>query len=133
MPRIPRLSVPGVPLHIVQPGNNRQAVFFQEKGYIAWLGTLFESAIRYEVSVHAWVCMTNHVHRQIHCPNSISRDRLGPKPRDRCGPSPGLRLSRRFSPPGCRLTGASGCSARARHVDFSPNFDQQFLLASGNW
>ena len=46
MPRIPRLSIPGVPLHIVQRGNNRQAMFFQEKGYIAWLGTLFESAIR---------------------------------------------------------------------------------------
>ena len=62
MPRIPRLSVPGIPLRIVQRGNNRQAVFFQEKDYIVWLGTLFESAIRYEVSVHAWVCMTNHVH-----------------------------------------------------------------------
>jgi len=62
MPRIPRLSVPGVPLHIVQRGNNRQAVFFQDADYITWLDTLFESASRYDVSVHAWVCMTNHVH-----------------------------------------------------------------------
>jgi len=32
------LSVPGVPLRIVRRGNNRQAVFFQEKDYIARLG-----------------------------------------------------------------------------------------------
>lgn len=62
MPRMPRLSVPGVPLHIVQRGNNRQAVFFQDSDYIAWLDTLFECASRYGVSVHSWVCMTNHVH-----------------------------------------------------------------------
>jgi hypothetical protein len=48
----------------------------------------------------------------------------GPKPTDRCGPSPGFRLSRRFSPPGCRLNGGSGFSAHARHVEFSLNFDR---------
>lgn len=62
MPRIPRLSIPGVPLHVVQRGNNRQAVFFREPDYDAYLDTLFESALRYDVSVHAYVCMTNHVH-----------------------------------------------------------------------
>jgi putative transposase len=62
MPRIPRLSVAGVSLHIVQRGNNRQAVFFHDADCIAWLDALFESALRYDVSIHAWVCMTNHVH-----------------------------------------------------------------------
>jgi len=46
----------------VQRGNNRQAVFFQAANYRLYLDTLFESAQRYGVSVHAFVCMTNHVH-----------------------------------------------------------------------
>lgn len=62
MPRIQRLTVPGVALHVVQRGNNRQAVFFHESDYFSYLDLLFESADRYEVSVHAYVCMTNHVH-----------------------------------------------------------------------
>ena len=62
MPRIQRSTVPGVALHVVQRGNNRQAVFFHESDYASYLHLLFESADRYEVSVHAYVCMTNHVH-----------------------------------------------------------------------
>lgn len=62
MPRIPRLVLPGVPLHVVQRGNNRQAVFFEAGDYRLYLDTLFESAQRYDVSIHAYVCMTNHVH-----------------------------------------------------------------------
>ena len=62
MPRVPRLSLPGFPLHIVQRGNNRQAVFFHQSGYSYYLDKLFESAKLYDVSVHAFVCMTNHVH-----------------------------------------------------------------------
>jgi putative transposase len=62
MPRVPRLSLPGVPLHVVQRGNNRQTVFFHQSGYSFYLDKLFESANRYGVSVHAFVCMTNHVH-----------------------------------------------------------------------
>jgi len=62
MPRIPRISIPGVPMHVVQRGNNRQAVFFHERDYTTYLNTLFESAMHYNVSVHAFVCMTNHVH-----------------------------------------------------------------------
>ena len=62
MPRIQRLAVPGVALHVVQRGNNRQAVFFHEADYISYLDLAFESAGRYGVSIHAFVCMTNHVH-----------------------------------------------------------------------
>ena len=62
MPRIPRLSIAGVPLHVVQRGNNRQPVFFSEEDYRDYLRRLFDGAARYDVSVHAFVCMTNHVH-----------------------------------------------------------------------
>lgn len=56
------MSLPGVPSHVVQRGNNRQAVFFHPADYRFYLDTLFDSAARYGVSVHAFVCMTNHVH-----------------------------------------------------------------------
>lgn len=54
--------MPGVALHIVQRGNDRQAVFFGPVDYHAYLDTLFESSGRYDVAVHAFVCMTHHVH-----------------------------------------------------------------------
>jgi putative transposase len=62
MPRIPRIAVPGIAMHVVQRGNNRQAVFFHDTDHVSYLELLFESAERYDVSVHAFVCMTNHVH-----------------------------------------------------------------------
>lgn len=62
MPRKPRFHLPGVPLHIVQRGNNRQAVFFADDDYSAYLGWLKQAAERYGCDVHAYVLMTNHVH-----------------------------------------------------------------------
>jgi putative transposase len=62
MPRIDRLSVPGVPMHVVQRGNNRQACFFHAMDYRYYRDSLFASAARYNVAVHAFVLMTNHVH-----------------------------------------------------------------------
>ncbi len=33
MPRLPRFDLPGYPLHVVQRGNNRQAMFFEDSDY----------------------------------------------------------------------------------------------------
>ena len=62
MPRKPRFFLPNVPVHVVQRGNNRQPIFFDEADYIAYLGWLEEAARRWACSVHAYVLMTNHVH-----------------------------------------------------------------------
>ena len=62
MPRKPRFYLPGVPAHIVQRGNNRQAVFFSNEDYQAYLGWLKEGADKHGCSIHAYVLMTNHVH-----------------------------------------------------------------------
>lgn len=62
MPRRPRLSLPGVPMHIVQRGNNRQACFFADEDYILYLDWLREYAQREACRIHAYVLMTNHVH-----------------------------------------------------------------------
>ncbi len=62
MPRIARLALPGIPLHVVQRGNNRQACFFHVADYQFYLKTIFACAVRYQVAIHAYVLMTNHVH-----------------------------------------------------------------------
>ena len=61
MPRRARLSVPGIPWHIIQRGNNRSACFFAEQDYRRYLDTLEEQADRYGCAIHAYVLMTNHV------------------------------------------------------------------------
>lgn len=62
MPRRARISLPNVPLHLIQRGNNRQACFFTEEDYRLYLECLAEGALRFGVWVHAYVLMTNHVH-----------------------------------------------------------------------
>jgi putative transposase len=62
MPRRPRLTLPGVPLHIIQRGNNRSACFYADEDYSRYLLHLKEMSERYRCAVHAYVLMTNHVH-----------------------------------------------------------------------
>ena len=62
MARLPRLSVPGYPHHIVQRGNNRQPVFLSDADRQVFLDLLRDSASRHAVAVHAYVLMENHFH-----------------------------------------------------------------------
>lgn len=62
MPRRARLSVPGIPWHIIQRGNNRSACFYAEKDYRRYLDDLAELSVRSGCAVHAYALMTNHVH-----------------------------------------------------------------------
>jgi putative transposase len=62
MPRRSRLILPGVPLHLIQRGNNRQVCFFSDKDYQIYLGWLAEYAGKTGCQIHAYVLMTNHVH-----------------------------------------------------------------------
>jgi putative transposase len=62
MARRLRVSSAGVPEHLIQRGNNRQATFACEEDMQAYVGWLKGYSKKYKVSVHAWVLMTNHVH-----------------------------------------------------------------------
>ena len=62
MPRRPRIALAGVPVHLIQRGNNRGACFFAEEDYRYYLGQLSELSVRFGCAVHAYVLMTNHVH-----------------------------------------------------------------------
>ena len=62
MARKPRFSIPGVPQHVIQRGNNRQPCFFAHADFQLYLNYLADAAERESCQVHAYVLMTNHVH-----------------------------------------------------------------------
>jgi putative transposase len=62
MARLPRLTVPGYAHHLIQRGNNRQAVFTTDADRQFLLDLLAEHAKACEVALHAYVLMDNHFH-----------------------------------------------------------------------
>lgn len=62
MPRRVRTCPQGIPQHIIQRGNNRQACFANERDFATYAEWLLEASLTCEVAVHSWVFMTNHVH-----------------------------------------------------------------------
>ena len=62
MARLSRISPVGVPVHVIQRGNNRQACFVSDEDHGAYVNWLKEYSSTYSVDIHAWVMMTNHVH-----------------------------------------------------------------------
>ena len=62
MPRKTRMYLPGIPAHVVQRGNNRDACFFTDEDYRYCLNALSQGCLRYDVHLHAYCLMTNHVH-----------------------------------------------------------------------
>ena len=62
MARLPRLTLPGYPHHVIQRGNNRQAIFVDRADFEAMLALLHEHSRKFEVAVHAYVLMDNHFH-----------------------------------------------------------------------
>lgn len=62
MARLARLVIPGYPHHVIQRGNNREPIFGSVDDYQTLLDLVGQNAIRFEVSVHAYVLMNNHFH-----------------------------------------------------------------------
>jgi putative transposase len=62
MARLPRLTIPGYPHHIIQRGNNRQPIFSATADYELLLNLIDEHARKQQVAVHAYVLMSNHFH-----------------------------------------------------------------------
>ena len=70
MARRARIILPGVPQHIIQRGNNRQACFYAEEDYRFYLACVEKAAVKYDCAVHAYVLMTNHVHMLVTSPQA---------------------------------------------------------------
>jgi putative transposase len=49
-------------LHVIQRGNDRQAIFFDDDDYMRYRNWLADAAAERGCVVHAYVLMTNHVH-----------------------------------------------------------------------
>lgn len=62
MARMARLVVPGYPHHVTQRGNRRQAVFFEDADYRAYLDLLASWAGAAGTEIWAYCLMPNHVH-----------------------------------------------------------------------
>ena len=62
MARLPRLTLPGYPHHVIQRGNNRQPIFARTADYQRLLDLLDDNARQFEVAIHAYVLMSNHFH-----------------------------------------------------------------------
>ena len=62
MARLPRLTAPGLPHHLIQRGNNRQSIFLDEVDCVRYLDDLAELSALHGLAIHAYVLMPNHVH-----------------------------------------------------------------------
>jgi putative transposase len=62
MPRRPRLALAGFPHHVVQRGNDRQAIFRDDVDRRHYLNVMRELAGELQVAINAYVLMPNHVH-----------------------------------------------------------------------
>lgn len=62
MPRMPRLLLPGVPLHITQRGVNKGAVFLDDEDRHHFRRLLRDALQAGNIALHAFVFMDNHVH-----------------------------------------------------------------------
>ena len=62
MARMARVVVPEFPHHIIQRGNRRQKVFFDENDYSEYLKLLNKYSRKFKVDILAYCLMPNHVH-----------------------------------------------------------------------
>ena len=62
MARLPRLTLPGYPHHIILRGNNRQSIFEDASDQQRMLDLLQTHSQAQSVDVHAYVLMGNHLH-----------------------------------------------------------------------
>ncbi len=62
MPRRSRIVLSGIPVHIIQRGNNRQSCFHRDEDRRFYLFHLARLLPRMGCALHAYCLMTNHVH-----------------------------------------------------------------------
>ena len=67
MARKPRLFAPGVLYHVIVRGNQRQRTFLSAADYQTYLEKLAQYRRHYDVTIHAYCLMPNHVHLLLEC------------------------------------------------------------------
>ncbi|WP_411969318.1 transposase [Paucibacter sp. B2R-40] len=62
MARLPRLMLAEQAHHVIQRGNNHQAIVLSDADRLHYLEQLHDCAATHKVSIHAYVLMDNHLH-----------------------------------------------------------------------
>jgi putative transposase len=62
MARLPRYTITNQTQHIIQLGRDLQQVFFEEQDYQYYHDCLDAAAYNYELKIHAYVLLPDHVH-----------------------------------------------------------------------
>lgn len=76
MARLPRLTVPGLPHHVLQRGHNRGDIVLDDVDRQVFMDLLRHRAAALRVAVHGWVLMPNHVHLLLTPPTSEALPQL---------------------------------------------------------
>jgi len=57
-----RFFVPGLSVHIIRRGINRETIFRDDRDYLVFLRILSDAAAKFGLAVHGFVLMTTHYH-----------------------------------------------------------------------
>lgn len=76
MARLPRLVLPGWPHHVLQRGNNRQAIVRTDADRRAWREILGEVLEQQSIALHGYVLMDNHFHLLVSPPDGEALSRM---------------------------------------------------------
>lgn len=72
MARLPRLTLGGLPHHVIHRGHNRQPVFLDAQDRQFYLDQLYVACRSHKVALHAYVLMDNHVHLLLTPPDAAA-------------------------------------------------------------
>ena len=62
MPRIARVSILGIPVHVTQRGNYRQNIFKECIDKEFYMNSFLHYKKKFNVKLYAWCLVDNHVH-----------------------------------------------------------------------
>ncbi len=71
MPRAERICFPGALYHIIQRGNNKRPIFFDDIDRWHFLKLFLEAKKQFHYLLFCYVLMKNHFHLTVETPNSI--------------------------------------------------------------
>ena len=115
--------LPGVPVHLVHRGNNRQACFFADNDRGFYLHHLRRLVGETPVELHAFCLMTNHVHLLLTAPELDGCARL----MQRLAQSVGIAMGAYF----LQVASVAHGHAQVMASDFPPAFIALALVALG--
>lgn len=71
-----RIHHPGFIYHVINRGNNRQAVFLEDEDYSRYLGVLYRYKRKLNFKIFAYCLMTNHIHLLIQVSEKASISKI---------------------------------------------------------